>query len=266
MEVIIRENAEQCARVSAKIVEKHFREQEKVVLGLATGSTPLQLYQEFISLYQSGDISFKNCTTFNLDDYVGLPHSHPQSYHFYMKEHLFEHIDIPSANIRIPDGTSKNLRQTCIDYETGIKNAGGIDLQILGIGSNGHIGFNEPMGSLSSRTWIKILTKNTIKDNARFFDHTDQVPKHVITMGIGTILEARHCLILACGWKKAQAVKAMIEGAVTAQWPASALQFHQRTTAVLDESAASLLSNKEHFEWVEENQLDWQSYEKSTKE
>ena len=263
MEIIIRENPDACARISAKIVAKYLKKKQNPVLGLATGSTPEALYQELISLYKTGKISFGQCTTFNLDEYVGLPHSHPQSYHRYMKEHLFDFIDIPKEKIHIPDGTADDLRQTCIDYEEKIKNSGGIDLQVLGIGSNGHIGFNEPMGSLSSRTWIKILTQNTIQDNSRFFDDSKQVPRHVMTMGIGTIMEARHCVILACGWKKSQAVKAMIEGPVTAQWPASALQFHQRTTVVLDEAAASLLSHKEHYGWVEKNQLDWQSYEMS---
>ncbi len=263
MEIIIRKNPQECAQVAAKIVAKYLKEKEKPVLGLATGSTPEVMYQELISMYEAGKISFSNCTTFNLDEYVGLPHSHSQSYHRYMNENLFDFIDIPKESIHIPDGTAENLRQTSFDYEESIKTSGGIDLQVLGIGSNGHIGFNEPMGSLSSRTWIKILTQNTIQDNSRFFEDSTQVPRHVITMGIGTIMESQHCMILACGWKKAQAIRAMIEGPVTAQWPASALQFHKRTTVVLDEPSASLLSHKEHYGWVEKNLLDWQNYEMS---
>lgn len=260
MEVIIRKNGEECGLVAARIVAKCLQEKEKPVLGLATGSTPLQLYGELIELYRTGTISFKECTTFNLDEYVGLDHSHPKSYHRYMADNFFGRVDMCAENINIPDGTAEDLRQTCQEYETKIEQCGGIDLQILGIGSNGHIGFNEPMGSLSSRTWIKILSKNTIKDNGRFFKDAREVPRHVITMGIGTIMEARHCLIMACGWKKSEAVKAMIEGPVTAQWPASALQFHRRTTAVLDEEAASLLSHREHYAWVEENMMPWQTY------
>jgi glucosamine-6-phosphate deaminase len=265
MEIIIRKTIKDCADIAAKIVAKYIREKNNPVIGLATGTTPLKLYKQLIAMYNAGIISFKNSTTFNLDEYVGLAPSHSQSYHRYMNENLFNFIDIPKDRIFIPDGMAEDLRQTCIDYEAKIKACKGIDLQILGIGSNGHIGFNEPMGSLSSRTWIKILTQNTIQDNSRFFDNAEKVPRHVITMGIGTIMEARHCMVLACGWKKAKAVKAMIEEAVTAKWPASALQFHQRTTAVIDEAAASLLSHKEQYAWVEKNQLDWQSYETPSK-
>jgi glucosamine-6-phosphate deaminase len=192
MEIIIRDNPEDCAKIAAKIVARQLREKPSSVLGLATGGTPLKLYQELISLYKAGRISFSNCVSFNLDEYVGLPHSHPQSYHRYMQENLFAAIDLPSDRAHVPDGMSDNLQQTCLDYEELIKVAGGIDLQVLGIGSNGHIGFNEPMGSLSSRTWVKILTQSTIEDNSRYFDHAREVPKHVITMGIGTIMKARH--------------------------------------------------------------------------
>ncbi|MBU2512633.1 glucosamine-6-phosphate deaminase [bacterium] len=261
MEVIIRENADSCAEIAAKIVAKYLREKKSPVLGLATGSTPEKMYRKLISMNEKGEISFSHCTTFNLDEYVGLPPDHSQSYHRYMKQNLFDHIDIGMGSTHIPDGNAPDLRLECLNYEKAIKNEGGIDLQILGIGSNGHIGFNEPIGSLSSRTWIKILTQNTIKDNARFFDDDSQVPRHVITMGIGTILEAEHCLILACGKQKSMAVQAMIEGPITSQCPSSALQFHKRTTAVLDEDAACLLKLKSHYKWVEENHLDWQQYD-----
>ncbi|MCP4751371.1 MAG: glucosamine-6-phosphate deaminase [Proteobacteria bacterium] len=248
-------------RLCEVIFERPLSEKKNPVLGLATGSTPKKMYEKLISMHTKGWISFRNCTTFNLDEYVGLPSDHSQSYHYYMRENLFGHIDIPKNGTHIPNGNASDLRLECLNYEDAIKTAGGIDLQILGIGSNGHIGFNEPIGSLSSRTWIKILTQNTIKDNARFFDDDSQVPRHVITMGIGTILEADHCLILACGKRKSQAVQAMIEGPITSQCPASALQFHKRTTAVLDEDAACLLKLKSHYKWVEENHLDWQRYE-----
>ncbi len=261
MEVIIRDNPEDCAQIVANVVARYLDNKDKPVLGLATGSTPERMYKKLIELNRAGRISFKKTTSFNLDEYVGLPPDHPQSYHAYMKEKLFDHIDIPFGNTNIPDGNAADLREECLQYEKRIRETGGIDLQVLGIGSNGHIGFNEPIGSLSSRTWIKILTRNTLRDNARFFEDESQVPRHVITMGIGTILEAEHCLILACGHHKSEAVQAMIEGPITSQCPASALQFHKRATAVLDVDAACLLRLKEHYRWVEENHLDWQRYD-----
>jgi len=261
MEIIIRKNPDDCAKVAASIVVKYLKEKENPVLGLATGSTPEKLYVKLCEMHKTGEISFKDCTTFNLDEYVGLLPTHSQSYHRYMNEKLFNHIDIQKKNIHIPNGNAADLRQECLAYEETIKKSGGIDLQILGIGTNGHIGFNEPIGSLSSRTWIKILTRNTIQDNARFFDNAEDVPRHVITMGNGTIMEADHCLIIACGEAKAEAVLAMIEGPVTSQCPASALQFHKRTTVVVDEDASRLLRNLPHYLWVEQQKLDWQKYE-----
>jgi glucosamine-6-phosphate deaminase len=260
MEVIIRETAEEVSRLGAQVVAQLLRRKPKCVLGLATGRTPLQLYRELIRLHETEKLNFSQVTTFNLDEYVGLPHDHPQSYHFYMRENLFRHVNIPFKATHVPDGMAKDLRQHCLEYEAAIKTAGGIDLQLLGIGANGHIGFNEPTGSLRSRTWIKILSEKTLKDNAAHFRSPEEQPRHVVTMGIGTILEAGHCLVLACGAPKSSAVKAMIEGPVSSMCPASALQLHPRTTVIVDAVAAARLDYAEHYRWIEAQKLDWQKY------
>ncbi len=260
MEVLIRDTPLEGAEVAAKVVRKKILEKPHPTLGLATGGTPLKMYQELIRMHNEEGLSFQHCTTFNLDEYVGLPPDNGQSYHYYMKNNLFDHIDLPSDKYHLPDGNADNLRQSCKDYERKIKDVGGIDLQVLGIGANGHIGFNEPTGSFASRTWIKILSEQTIRDNSKYFGPTEKVPYHVVTMGIATIMEAKHCLLIANGAKKADAVRKMIEGAVSASCPASILQMHPRVTVVLDEEAAYLLSAKDHYKWVEANKLDWQKY------
>ncbi len=222
------------------------------VLGMATGSTPLGLYQELVRMYARRELDFSHVTTFNLDEYVGLPVSHPQSYHHFMHEHFFRHVNIPPQNVHIPSGTTTNYAAFCDWYEQRIREAGGIDLQILGIGSDGHIAFNEPGSSLSSRTRLKTLAKSTIDDNARFFKERDEVPIYAITMGVGTILEARRVLLLATGKNKAGAVAAAVEGPVTAMITASALQMHPNTQVLLDEEAASSLKMRDYYDWVQE--------------
>jgi len=261
MEVIIRATLDACTSIAATIVAKHLRERKCPVLGLATGSTPERLYAELIAMFRRGEISFGGCTTFNLDEYVGLDASHPQSYHYDMRTKLFDHVDLEPSRTHLLDGCSTDLRAECRDYEQRISTAGGIHLQILGIGANGHIGFNEPFGSLSSRTWVKILSRRTLEDNARYFQDRNDVPRQVITMGVGTILKAAHCLVMAFGRQKAEAVCQMIEGPVTARCPASALQLHRRTTVILDEPAACLLQHRADFEWIERNKLPWQRYD-----
>lgn len=258
MEILIRESPEACAALAARVVRRTVGSEREPVLGLATGGTPLLLYRELVELHRRGELSFQSTTTFNLDEYVGLAQSDPHSYHHYMRQHFFDHVDLDPQRTHLPQGNAPDLRQACRDYEELIRSAGGIDLQILGIGANGHIGFNEPTCSLASRTWVKILSEQTIRDNARFFAEESEVPRHVVTVGIATILEARHCLLLATGPKKADAVQRMIEGPVSAMCPASALQLHPRVTVVLDEEAAFLLSFKEHYRWVEAHKLDWQ--------
>jgi len=260
MEILIRDTLKASAQMAARVVRKIIHSEEKPVLGLATGGTPLRMYQELIRMKQTGELSFQNCTTFNLDEYAGLPPEDERSYHYYMMSNFFDHVDIDRKHVHLPDGNTENLRDACRKYEQQIKNAGGIDLQVLGIGANGHIGFNEPTGSFASRTWVKILSEQTIQDNSIYFDKLEEVPRHVVTMGIATIMESRHCLLLANGAKKADAIRKMIEGPISASCPASILQMHSRVTVVLDEESAYLLTLKDHYKWIEKNKLDWQRY------
>src|SRR4051795_13040805 len=210
MEVIICEKYEEMSRAAAEAVADVLNAKPNAVLGMATGSTPLGLYQELGRMHQRHEIDFSQVTTFNLDEYVVLPVPHEQSYHRFMHENFFRHVNIPPQNIHIPSGTTRNYRAFCEWYEQRIKDCGGIDVQILGIGSDGHIAFNEPGSSLSSRTRLKTLARSTIEDNSRFFEHADDVPIYAITMGVGTILEARQLVLLATGKNKAEAVAAMV--------------------------------------------------------
>ena len=252
MEVFIFPDANAMARAAAQQVAVVLNEKPNAVLGMATGSTPLGLYQQLVKMYQRRELDFSHVTTFNLDEYVGLPVTHPQSYHQFMHEHFFRHVNIPPQNIHIPSGTTTNYRAFCDWYEQRIQDAGGIDVQILGIGSDGHIAFNEPGSSLSSRTRLKTLAKSTIDDNARFFNKREEVPIYAITMGVGTILEARQVLLLASGQKKAAAVAAAVEGPITSMVTASALQMHPASQMLLDEEAASDLKMRDYYDWVQE--------------
>ena len=250
MEVIIQKDYQQLSRVAARIVVEVLNSKPNAVLGMATGSTPLGLYQELVRLYEAGEVDFSRVTTFNLDEYVGLPVSHPQSYHYFMHENFFSHVNIPPQNINIPSGTTDNYPSFCEWYEQRIFECGGIDLQILGIGSDGHIAFNEPTSSMSSRTRLKTLAKSTIDDNARFFERRADVPVYAITMGVGTILDARKIILLGSGEGKAGAIAAMVEGPVTAMVTASALQMHADTKVIVDEDAASELKMREYYDFI----------------
>lgn len=250
MEVIITPDYDTLSRVAASLVADLLNRKPNAVLGLATGSTPLGVYKELVDLYRGRKIDFARVTTFNLDEYVGLPVDHPQSYSYFMRQNLFDHINVPERAIHVPSGTTTNHAAFCQWYEEEIRAAGGIDLQLLGIGGDGHIAFNEPGSSLGSRTRLKTLTQQTINDNARFFDNPDEVPRFAITMGVGTILEARHCILLASGAGKADPIAQAIEGPVTSMITASALQLHPHTTAILDEAAASQLKLRDYFQWV----------------
>ena len=234
MEVIILANAEEASATAARLVARQLREKPASVLGLATGSTPLGLYRRLIGLHCEGALDFSKASSFNLDEYAGLAPDHPQSYHHFMEENLFRHINLPRERTRIPDGLARDIPGHCAAYEAAIREAGGIDLQILGLGSDGHLGFNEPGSSLASRTRIKTLTAETRRDNARFFASEAEVPHHVITMGLGTIMDSRMCLLLAFGKAKAAAVAATVEGPVTASVPGSILQFHPQAKVILD--------------------------------
>ena len=251
MEIIIEQNAEAASRAAAHQVSRLLREKPNAVLGLATGHTPLLLYQELIRMHREEELDFSHVTTFNLDEYVGVKPSHPQSYHAFMEEHLFSHINIRSDHAHIPNGSAADLLASCAAYERAIVDAGGIDLQLLGLGGNGHIGFNEPTSSFGSRTRIKILSRQTIHDNACFFgDDEARVPRHCITAGIGTIMDARMIVLMAFGEKKAAPVAAMVEGPVSAMIPASILQHHPAVRILIDEAAASALKHADYYRWV----------------
>ena len=258
MEIVIQSNPDEGAAVGARIVEDLIRKKPGAVLGLATGSTPLGVYREMIRLHREGGLDFSEVTTFNLDEYVGLPPEHPASYHHFMQESLFDHINLRPDRIHIPNGMTPDIPAFCRQYETAIRYAGGIDLQVLGIGHDGHIGFNEPTSSLKSRTRIKTLTEETMVANQRFFSAGEKVPHHVITMGIGTIMEARTCVLLAFGERKAEAVAAMVEGPITAMCPASILQMHPQVVVIVDEPAARLLKRTAYYRRVYSNKPDFQ--------
>lgn len=251
MKVVILDDPMAVARYGAEIFCDQLRKKPDSVLGLATGSTPLSLYRELIGRNQRKEISFAQVHSFNLDEYMDLPADHPQSYRHFMNKEFFDHIDIDPDNTRVPPGDAPNPLTACAEYDDAIQAAGGIDIQLLGIGRNGHIGFNEPTSCLRSRTRVKTLTRETIDDNARFFAAGEAQPQLSITMGIGTIMESKLVVLLATGQSKADAIKSMVEGPVSASCPASALQFHPSTVVIIDEAAASRLSNPDFFKRIE---------------
>jgi glucosamine-6-phosphate deaminase len=255
MRVVILPDADAVAKNGADIFIQQIQQKPNSVLGLATGSTPLALYQQLIAACQQKKISFKNVSSFNLDEYLGIAPTHPQSYRSFMNQHFFDHIDINKTSTHIPQGDADDPFLACEDYENKIKEKGGIDIQLLGIGRNGHIGFNEPSSSLMSRTRIKTLTRATIEDNARFFAPDEYQPHLAITMGIGTILDAKKIILLATGKSKASAIKACVEGPLSAACPASALQLHPQAVLILDEDAASELSDVEFYRHIERENL-----------
>ena len=245
MEVVVKKTYEEVSELAGKIIADAIRRKPRCVLGFATGSTPIGTYQELARLNKAGEIDFAQVVTFNLDEYVGLPTDHPESYRRFMDEQLFNHVNIRPENTYLPDGLSKDIEGFCEWYEDKMLEHGGIDVQLLGIGHNGHIGFNEPGSSFGSRTRVKTLTRRTLEANARFFDDdVEQVPKYAITMGIGTILDAGQVVLVANGEGKADAVAAMVEGPITAQVPATVVQLHERATIILDTEAASKLTGE----------------------
>lgn len=231
---------------AAEIVTEQVRRKPDSVIGFATGSTPLGLYKRLIHNHRERGLDFSKVTTFNLDEYVGLPPEHSQSYHYFMWENLFKHLNLNPSNVYIPHGMADDIEYFCDWYEEQIQKAGGIDLQILGIGANGHLAFNEPGSSLGSRTRIKTLTTTTVRDNARFFENHDDVPQQAITMGVGTIMDAETLLLVATGETKANAIRAALEGPVTGMCPATVVQMHRFAHVVLDGKAASALEYRHH--------------------
>jgi glucosamine-6-phosphate deaminase len=251
MLVVLKKDYDEVSREAARIVAGAVRSKPEIVLGLATGSTPRGLYQELIALHRTGALDFSRATSFNLDEYLGLSHSHPQSFHHFMETAFFSQVNFPRRHIHIPDGTlAGDYDEYCARYEQSIKSAGGIDLQILGIGRNGHIGFNEPTSSLASRTRLKALSRETVEDNRHFFSSESEMPKCAITMGIGTILDSRRVLLIASGRSKAAAVAKAIEGPITASVSASALQMHPDVTFIIDEEAGYSLTQRDYYRHV----------------
>lgn len=251
MRIIITSDYDEMSKIAASIIAKQVRSKAGTVLGLATGSTPLGTYKELVRLRNEEGLDFSKVRTFNLDEYYGLQPEHPQSYHSFMFDNFFKWVNVNSENISIPDGMARDVTKFCVDYEESIKKAGGIDIQLLGIGRDGHIGFNEPGSSLGSRTRLKTLDEETVSDNARFFSGEATVPRLAITMGVGTIMESRRLLMLASGAEKAEAVEQAVEGPITSQVTASALQLHRSVVVVLDEEAAKRLKRLKYYSYVE---------------
>lgn len=262
MRIVILPDEHQVAVFVADTIVRAIKANPDTVLGLATGSTPVAMYQQLVNLYESNLVSFSRVATFNLDEYVGIAADHPQSYRHFMNENLFSQIDIDLARTHVPKANSLSvhtLERAAADYEDRIKALGGVDIQVLGIGENGHIGFNEPTSSLSSRTRIKTLTQSTCDANRRFFKEDEFQPGLALTMGIGTILDSRQILLMATGERKAKAIAGMVEGAISAMNPASALQQHADTIVVIDQAAATELVLSDYYLWCEQQRAQLQT-------
>jgi glucosamine-6-phosphate deaminase len=259
MEVIIRKNEEVACSMVARIIAKAVREKPELVLGLATGRTMETVYAELARIHREEGLDFSGCRTFNLDEYIGLEKDDVNSYHHYMDEHFFKHINIKTGNTHLPDGTAADLKAEATAYENKIRACGGIDLQLLGIGRSGHIGFNEPLSSLMSRTRDKVLAPETMAQNSPLFK-SGEMPNRAMTMGVGTILESRRALVLVTGGEKASILAEAVEGAVTSRVTASALQLHPSCVVVVDEAAASKLQDQEYFQWIYENEPEWDAF------
>lgn len=263
MRVIIHEDYNSVSKWTADYIIKRINEfvpsqKNSFVLGLPTGSSPIGTYKALVKQYQEGKVSFKNVITFNMDEYVGLPEDHPESYHYFMYKHLFSHIDIPKENINILNGNAKDLKKECEEYEEKIKSVDGIDLFLGGIGPDGHIAFNEPGSSLLSRTRIKTLNYDTIFSNSRFFDNDiKKVPKTALTVGVGTIMDAEEVVIIVNGYVKARALQKCVEEGVNHMWTLSMLQLHKHCIIVCDEESTMELKVKtvKYFKEIENNRI-----------
>ena len=259
MEVVIADEYT-LAELAADAIERLLRTEAAPVIGLATGSSPLRIYDELTTRHKNEGLSFAHAQAFMLDEYVGIADDHPQRYRNVIDTEIATRVDFAEGAVHGPDGSADDLAAASADYERKIAEAGGIDLQILGIGTDGHIAFNEPGSSLASRTRVKSLTHQTRLDNARFFDgDVEQVPKLCLTQGLGTIMEAKHLVLVATGGNKAEAVHQMIEGPISAMWPATVLQMHQHVTVLLDEAAASRLQLGDYYRHAYENKPEWQN-------
>ncbi|OFI39736.1 glucosamine-6-phosphate deaminase [Arthrobacter sp. SW1] len=258
MEVVILPGIRQIGRLAADAIEELLRRKPDAVLGLATGSSPLPVYDELARRHRDEGLDFSKAHAFALDEYVGLEAGHPESYREVIRREFTDRVNIDPANVHSPDGAAEDIPAACQAYEDAIRERGGVDLQLLGVGTDGHIGFNEPGSSLASRTRIKTLIEQTRKDNARFFDSVDDVPHHVVTQGLGTIMDARHVVLIATGAQKAQAVRDLVEGPVAAICAASVLQFHPHASILIDEAAASSLKLAAYYRHAFGNKPEWQ--------
>lgn len=259
MEVVIANDAESAADIAASVIARVLVDRPAPVLGLATGSSPLGIYGRLVDAHGRGDLTAAHASAVLLDEYVGLPPGHPEAYRTFIRRELVDRIDLPAERLFGPDVAATDLSDACARYDRLIRDLGGVDVQLLGIGGDGHIGFNEPGSSLSSRTRVKTLTRTTRADNARFFDDREEdVPRHVVTQGLGTILEARHLLMIACGAGKAEPVARAVEGPLTAMCPASVLQLHPHATVVVDEPAAAALELADYYREAYAHKPAWQ--------
>lgn len=241
MRIIITKNYEELSKVAANEMAETIKNNPKAILGLATGGSPIGMYKELIRMNKEGEIDFSSITTVNLDEYIGLSGEHTQSYRYFMNDNLFNHINIDKKNTYVPNGLAENVEEECKNYDAKIADLGGTDVQLLGIGNNGHIAFNEPDQELVAGTHLTGLTEDTIKANARFFDSIDEVPKTALTMGLGGIMKSKKIIVIASGEGKAEAVKAMVNGKISTNMPASMLQMHRDVVVIIDEAAAKLL-------------------------
>jgi len=261
MEVVIRPDAGAATDLVASLIQRAIRHKPDLTLGLATGRTMEALYAKLADEHLGdGGTDYSCVTTFNLDEYIGLPPEHPCSYRSYMQRHLFDRVNVRPENTHVPDGMASNTETACARYESLIATAGGIDLQVLGIGRTGHIGFNEPLSAMFSRTRAKALTPETMDQNRPLFPDPDMMPHRAITMGVGTILDAKRCLLLVTGEEKAGIVARALEGPVTSMISATALQMHPHCTVALDEAAAAALTQKTYYYWLFENEPEWAEF------
>jgi glucosamine-6-phosphate deaminase len=261
MEVIIRKTPEEAAELTARLVAARVRAKPGLVLGLATGRTMERVYDRLVARHEQEGLDFSQCHTFNLDEYIGVPPEDEHSYRYYMNEHLFGRVNVKLANTHVPDGMAEDLRAGAAHYEQLIKEAGGIDLQLLGIGEAGHIGFNEPLSALMSRTRDKALMPLTRQQNAEMFGgDPDKVPKRAVTMGVGTILDARELILLATGRAKATILAKAVEGPITAMISASAMQLHPHCKVIVDEAGASELKERAYYDWIFQNEPEWEEF------
>lgn len=263
MQVIIRETHDAAVALTAAIIARALRAKPNIVLGLATGRTMEALYAKLSEMHLRDRLDFSLAVTFNLDEYIGLPPDHKNSYRYYMNHHLFQKVNIDPRNAHLPDGMAPDIEAECRRYEDLIKDVGGIDLQVLSIGESGHIGFNEPLSSMRSRTREKALTPKTIEQNSPLFDDPREMPRRAITMGVGTILEAERCLMLVTGANKADIIAMAVEGPVTSMISATALQLHAHCSVILDEAAAAKLQNREYYHWIFDNEPEWAPYRRA---